>query len=107
MDFEELQHFIGHKMRMTHVYQPLLIKTLLLSGGSAAAENVARGFLNEDKAQLEYYVQIAKRWPLQTLRKHKVVDYDRGVFTLLLDDITKEQGREARGALRSEIPRVR
>ena len=49
--------------------------------------------MNEDKAQLEYYVQIAKRWPLQTLRKHKVVDYTRNgsIFTLLLENITKEQ----------------
>ena len=88
-----MEHFIGHKMKMTHIYQPLLIKTLLLSGNSATAENIARGFLNEDKAQLEYYVQIAKRWPLQTLRKHKVVDYTRNgsTFTLLLDNITKEQ----------------
>ena len=95
MDFEGLQDFIRHKMRMTHIYQPIVIKTLLESGNTATAEDIARAFLNEDEAQLEYYIRIAKRWPLTTLRNHGIVGYERGgrkgVFTLLLEDITPEQ----------------
>ena len=95
MNFEELQDFIAHRMRMTHIYQPLMIKTLLESGNKATAEDIARGFLNEDKAQLEYYTLIAKRWPSTTLRKHNVVSYTRedgrGIFRLLLDGITTAQ----------------
>ncbi len=30
LDFEEMEHFIRHKMKMAHVYQPLLIKTMYL-----------------------------------------------------------------------------
>lgn len=95
MDFEELEHFIEHVMKMTHVYQPLMIKTLLESGGTATAEDIARDFLNEDKAQLEYYIAIAKRWPKITLQKHNVIKYTgrgkNGRFHLLLEKITKEQ----------------
>ena len=95
MDFEELQNFIAHRMKMTHVYQPLMIKTLLQADNKATAEDVARSFLNEDKSQLEYYTQIAKRWPSITLRKHNVVSYSRedgrGVFRLLLEGATPSQ----------------
>ena len=93
LDFENLQDFIAHRMKMTHIYQPLMIKTLLQSGNEATAVDVAREFLNEDKAQLEYYTTIVKRWPSITLRKHNVVSYSRrgGVFRLLLDGATKEQ----------------
>ena len=95
LDFEELQDFIAHRMRMTHIYQPQMIKTLLESNNRATAEDIARGFLNEDKAQLEYYTLIAKRWPSITLRKHNIVSYSReagrGVFRLLLDGVTPAQ----------------
>ena len=95
MDYAELEHFIKHKMKMTHVYQPMMIRTLLESEGTATPEEIARGFLNEDRAQLEYYTLIAKRWPSTTLRKHNVVEYTgRGKsakFRLLLDHITTEQ----------------
>ena len=95
LDFAELEEFIRRRMKMTHIYQPLMIKTLLESGREATAEDIARGFLNEDKAQLEYYSLIAKRWPSITLRKHNVVSYSReggrGVFRLLLEGATASQ----------------
>ncbi len=95
LDFEDMRDFIARRMKMTHIYQPLMIKTLLESNNEATAEDVARGFLNEDKAQLEYYTLIAKRWPSITLRRHNVVSYNReagkGVFRLLLDGATRAQ----------------
>ena len=97
LDFEELEEFIRHRMKMTHIYQPLMIKTLLEQNNTATAEDIARGFLNEDKAQLEYYTLIAKRWPSITLRRHNVVSYTRedgrGVFRLLLDGASHDQRR--------------
>lgn len=35
MKFEELREFLTSKMRLSHVYQPVLIKALIESGGSA------------------------------------------------------------------------
>jgi hypothetical protein len=35
MTFEELADFIENKMKMSHVYQPLLIKSLVEAGGTA------------------------------------------------------------------------
>lgn len=88
MDYSELEQFIHKKMRMTHVYQPLMIKTLLKSGSlTAAVEDIARSFVNEDIPVLEYYKKIVKRWPHITLTSHNVVEYDRRrkSYRLLLD----------------------
>ena len=76
-------------MKMTHIYQPLMIRTLLSSDNTATVEDIARAFVNSDPSQLEYYKQIAKRWPHITLRKHNVIKYDKGVYTLLAENITR------------------
>jgi hypothetical protein len=41
MTFYELKQFLLKKMRLSHVYQPLLIKTLIDSGGSATVRQPA------------------------------------------------------------------
>lgn len=76
---------------MTHIYQPVMIKTLLQREGRARTEDIARAFLNADTSQLEYYKAITKRWPHQTLKKHGIVSYSREEYTLLLNDITRKE----------------
>jgi len=50
-----LKHFISKKMRMSHIYQPVMIKTLLENGGAATTEEIATSLLAYDQSQLEYY----------------------------------------------------
>ncbi len=45
MVYNDLIDFIENKMSMSHIYQPLLIKTLVDSGGSATIRNLAHVFL--------------------------------------------------------------
>jgi ATP adenylyltransferase len=33
---DALRHFIARRMRMSHIYQPLMLKTMLEGGGSAS-----------------------------------------------------------------------
>lgn len=91
MDFADLEDFIKNKMRMTHIYQPLMIKTLLESGNTATTEQIARRFLNHDDPELNYYKKITKRWPHITLKKHGIVSYGKDRYTLLLGDVTRRQ----------------
>ena len=92
MDFADLEEYIKHRMRMTHIYQPLMIKTLLESGNVASTEQIARGFLDNDTSQLDYYKSITKRWPRITLKRHGIISYAKDTYTLLLDgEITDEQ----------------
>lgn len=41
MTFEILIEFLETKMSMSHIYQPLLIKTLVDAGGSATIRQLA------------------------------------------------------------------
>jgi hypothetical protein len=58
--FEHLRVFIQTRMRMAHIYQPVMIKELLTHGGKASIRNIAAAFLARDASQLEYYEQITK-----------------------------------------------
>jgi diadenosine tetraphosphate (Ap4A) HIT family hydrolase len=55
--FEHLRDFIQKRMRMYHVYQPVMIRELLKHGGKASSRNIAAAFLARVASQLEYYEQ--------------------------------------------------
>lgn len=86
MKFDELKDFLLNRMSMSHIYQPLVIRTLLENDGAVSVRQIAREFLAYDEAQVEYYIKIAKRWPKITLTNHGVIDASRrGFFQLNLD----------------------
>ena len=72
--FEHLRDFIRRRMRMSHIYQPVMIKELLQSGGKASIRNIAAAFLSRDESQLEYYEQITKDMPGKVLGRHGIVE---------------------------------
>lgn len=76
LGFEILKTFLSEKMRMSHVYQPLMIRTLLEQDGHAGLREIAKAFLVEDESQLEYYENIVKRYPAQVLSKHGIIQKD-------------------------------
>ena len=78
MTFKQLQDFLENKMRMSHIYQPLLIKTLIEADGSATVRQLAQEFVLEDESQLKYYEDTIKRMPVKVLKKHGIItDYGR------------------------------
>lgn len=83
IDYERLRSFLLGSMSMSHIYQPLMIRTILAGGGAATRRQIAAAFLGADISQLEYYEHITKGYPTQTLRRHGIVDHDRGVYRLL------------------------
>jgi ATP adenylyltransferase len=85
MNFSELLRFVEFKMKMSHIYQPLLIKTLVESGGVATVTQIARVFSAADENQVRFYETRIKQMPLSVLRRHKIVTVNKGVVTL---DIT-------------------
>jgi len=54
LTFEELVDFIEHRMRMSHIYQPLLIRTLVDAGGMATLRQVAMAFVHRDESHIRY-----------------------------------------------------
>lgn len=58
--YQQLDDFICKRMRMSHVYQPVMMMELLKSRGSASVTDIAKALLAHDQSQIEYYEQITK-----------------------------------------------
>ena len=58
---ERLRDSIARRMRMSHVYQPLMLMELLGRRSPAPAQDVARRILGEDVTQIEVYTERVKR----------------------------------------------
>lgn len=76
LTFEKLHRFISNEMRMSHVYQPVMLQTLLARGGRASVREIAEALLNKDEAQLSYYEEITRRMPGDVLRKRGIVEVE-------------------------------
>ena len=51
----DLQDFIINQMRMSHIYQPVMLKVLLENDGEATVDQIASSLLSYDSSQVEYY----------------------------------------------------
>jgi ATP adenylyltransferase len=49
-NFHRLENYIREQMRMSHVYQPVMLQVLLEKGGSASTEDVAKALLSYDRS---------------------------------------------------------
>jgi ATP adenylyltransferase len=58
--FNKLSDFISIQMRMSHIYQPVMLMELLNHGGKAAISDIAKALLARDISQVEYYEHITK-----------------------------------------------
>ena len=57
----DLEDFIMTRMRMSHIYQPVMLKVLLDGNGAASLEDIAKALLSYDPPQIEYYGLRTKR----------------------------------------------
>ena len=93
--FTRLRDFIATAMQMSHVYQPVMLRTLIDNGGKASVSEVAKALLAEDRAQLDYYREITKRMPGAVLRKRGAVDYADGAYSIpSFDEMTAAERHE-------------
>ena len=73
-DKSVLRDFIQNRMRMSHIYQPVMIKALLENGGAATTEEIATSLLAYDQSQLEYYSLRTKNMVGKVLTNNGVVE---------------------------------
>ena len=78
---------------MSHIYQPVMIKTLVKSNNTASVTKIAKEFLSKDQSQIDYYKEITKNMPGKILRqkKYQIVRYEDGNFILNSPDFTEQQ----------------
>ena len=82
MNFSNLKHFLIKRMRMSHIYQPVMLMTLLKEGGVASIETLSKKLLIEDKSQQEYYGNITRNMVGRVLNNHGIVQKDGKIFKL-------------------------
>jgi ATP adenylyltransferase len=92
--YKEFVDFITHRMRMSHVYQPVMLMTLLRSGGRANELNIARNLVFHDQSQIEYYTRVTNNMVGKVLRGHGIVERDRQTKTYHLlgfDELSRDE----------------
>jgi diadenosine tetraphosphate (Ap4A) HIT family hydrolase/5-methylcytosine-specific restriction endonuclease McrA len=89
MSYIALRDFLEERMQMSHVYQPVMLLTLLRHNGVATKREIAEAILHHDQSQLEYYDQIVSGMVGRVLRKHAVVTWSDGHFRLVGFDALK------------------
>ena len=90
--FEQLSDFIIHRMRMSHIYQPVMLIELLRRQGSASTTEIAKALLGRDLSQVEYYEYITKNMVGKVLTKNRgITSKDKNQYSLLGFDTLNEK----------------
>lgn len=103
MNYKELKDFLENRMRMSHIYQPLLIKTLVELGGIATVRHLAMIFLDNDESQIQYYEKRLKEMPIKVLSAHDVISRDDELVRLNVKNLTLEQKAEIKKICEAKI----
>ena len=69
-------------MRMSHVYQPVMIKALLENEGKQTVQGIAEQLLKYDQSQIEYYIDVTKNMVGKVLLSHDIVDKEKDIYIL-------------------------
>ena len=92
MNYRDCEDFIQNRMRMSHVYQPVMLMTLLEGGGKASTTGIAKAILDHDQSQIEYYEKIVGNMVGRVLRSHGLVKKEGRDYLLCFDEqLTKEE----------------
>jgi ATP adenylyltransferase len=92
MNYRDCEDFIQNRMRMSHVYQPVMLMTLLKNDGKASTTRIAKAILEHDESQIEYYEKIVGNMVGRILRSHGLVKKEGSDYLLCLDEkLTKKE----------------
>ncbi|MBM3556708.1 MAG: HIT domain-containing protein [Alphaproteobacteria bacterium] len=83
--FDRLSRYIESEMRMSHIYQPVMLMELLRQGGSAKTNAIAKAILDRDPSQIEYYEEIVKNMVGRVLTKNRGLTQREGETYRLID----------------------
>jgi diadenosine tetraphosphate (Ap4A) HIT family hydrolase len=95
--FQELKHFIENEMRMSQIYQPLMLMELLKNmDGTASVKDIAQAVLNKDPTQVEYFSQVVKNMVGRVLTKnHNIAIKHKEIYSLIgSDELSNDEADE-------------
>lgn len=82
MTYGALKKYLQEQMKMSHVYQPVMLKRLLIGCGTAKVEEIALDLVQNDLSQIEYYTDRVHNMVGRVLRKNGLVDRDKSTYLL-------------------------
>ena len=93
MGYEQLKEFLEVKMSMTDVYQPVIIRDLILHDGQRTKNQLAITLISYDEYTLNKFRRTVMRWPKITLTKHNLIRYEKSgkLFSLNSETLSKEE----------------
>ena len=103
--YRRIKQFVSEEMRMSHVYQPVMLTELLKSHGKATVQQIARAILGKDPTQVEYYENITKNMVGNVLTKRRHITSKAGDTYILdgFEQLTQKEVRELLGLCRQKI----
>jgi ATP adenylyltransferase len=94
-EFNRLKHYISQKMRMSHVYQPVMLRTILENDGVATTTQIAKALLSRDVSQIEYYEERVKQMVGKVLINNGIVQKNKDVYVIPdFAELTDEEAAE-------------
>ena len=105
MNFKDLKDFIQNQMRMSHIYQPVMLIEILKKGGFASAEQIAKAILNHDPTQVDYYKEVVKNMVGKVLTSNRGITEKTGdTYSLInYEKLTKTQTKELISLCQEEL----
>ena len=91
MTYEQLVDLLENRMRMSHIYQPVMLMALLENEGRASTGEIAKAILSHDESQVEYYEDITKNMVGRVLRRHGIIQKEDGGYSLVGFEYLSEQ----------------
>jgi predicted house-cleaning noncanonical NTP pyrophosphatase (MazG superfamily) len=93
MGYEQLKEFLEVRMSMTDVYQPVIIRDLILHEGQRTKNQLAITLISYDEYTLNKFRRTVMRWPKITLTKHELIKYEKRekLFSLNSETLSEEE----------------
>lgn len=80
-----LKEYLTSKMKMSGLYQPVIIKHLILGSGTASLESIAKELTTLDQAAVDDYVRKLKIHPKSVLAKHGIAEIEKDSYKLTME----------------------
>lgn len=104
MTYHQFKTFLQEKMRMSHIYQPVMIRKLLETEGQATDIEIANALLQYDPSQIEYYQSITNNMVGKVLRNHNIVEKNKKLYKLVgFEELTQSQIEELKNICDSKV----
>ena len=94
--YKQLSYFILNEMRMSHIYQPVMLAKLIQNRGEATVRDIAKALQKYDDAQIEYYEKVTKNMVGRVLTKNRgITEKEGNVYRIRdFDQLSSDERKE-------------